>query len=348
MNRNWLYFGILVILAVIAYFTLIRDNEGSYSKKDTAFAVEDTTAIGKILLTNLKGDSILLEQHNGSWTMNKDYRPRPDAIHNLLNTMVQLEVKMPVAKSMHNTVIKKIAGKRTHVEVFNGKGEKTKGFYIGDNTDQLNGTFMLMENSDHAFVVNIPGFAGFAATVFFTDETDWKSKNIFAYKPDVINQIDITYNNLRDSSFSIVRKADNTFELIGDKNINKPLNPEIVSYYLKQFGMLNAEYFILEPEKRDSLLATTPACIMSVTDNNKTTTTLKIYYRPLTYRSKMQYTLDDKPIEFDLDKYYGVFNEDKDLGIIQNFVFGKLMVGPQFFYRQRPGNVSVLNEGLKK
>ena len=348
MNRNWLYFGILVILAVIAYFTLIRDNEGSYSKKDTAFDVEDTTAIGKILLTNLKGDSILLEQHNGSWTMNKDYRPRPDAIHNLLNTMVQLEVKMPVAKSMHNTVIKKIAGKRTHVEVFNGKGEKTKGFYIGDNTDQLNGTFMLMENSDHAFVVNIPGFAGFAATVFFTDETDWKSKNIFAYKPDVINQIDITYNNLRDSSFSIVRKADNTFELIGNKNINKPLNPEIVSYYLKQFGMLNAEYFILEPEKRDSLLATTPACIMSVTDNNKTTTTLKIYYRPLTYRSKMQYTLDDKPIEFDLDKYYGVFNEDKDLGIIQNFVFGKLMVGPQFFYRQRPGNVSVLNEGLKK
>ena len=174
MNRNWLYFGILVILAVIAYFTLIRDNEGSYSKKDTAFAVEDTTAIGKILLTNLKGDSILLEQHNGSWTMNKDYRPRPDAIHNLLNTMVQLEVKMPVAKSMHNTVIKKIAGKRTHVEVFNGKGEKTKGFYIGDNTDQLNGTFMLMENSDHAFVVNIPGFAGFAATVFFTDETDKK------------------------------------------------------------------------------------------------------------------------------------------------------------------------------
>ena len=126
MNRNWLYFGILVILAVIAYFTLIRDNEGSYSKKDTAFAVEDTTAIGKILLTNLKGDSILLEQNNGSWTMNKDYRPRPDAIHNLLNTMVQLEVKMPVAKSMHNTVIKKIAGKRTHVEIFNSKGEKTK------------------------------------------------------------------------------------------------------------------------------------------------------------------------------------------------------------------------------
>ncbi|HRF75207.1 MAG TPA: DUF4340 domain-containing protein [Chitinophagales bacterium] len=347
MNRNWLYFGILVILAVIAYFTLIRDNEGSYSKKDTAFAVEDTTAIGKILLTNLKGDSILLEQNNGSWTMNKDYRPRPDAIHNLLNTMVQLEVKMPVAKSMHNTVVKKIAGKRTHVEIFNSKGEKTKGFYIGDNTDQLNGTFMLMENSDHAFVVNIPGFAGFAATVFFTDETDWKSKNIFAYKPDAINQIDITYNNLRDSSFSIVRKADNTFELIGNNTINKPLNPEIVSYYLKQFGMLNAEYFILEPEKRDSLLATTPACIMSVTDNNKITTTLKIYYRPLTYRSKMQYTLDDKPIEFDLDKYYGVFNEDKDLGIIQNFVFGKLMVGPQFFYRQRPGNVSVLNEGLK-
>lgn len=348
MNRNWLYFGILVVLVVIAYFTLIRDNDSSYSKKDTAFAVEDTTAIGKIRLTNLKGDSITLENKNGVWMMNGIYPPRPDALHNLLNTMHQLEVKMPVAKSMHNNVVSNIAGRRTKVEIYNTKGEKTKGYFIGGNTDQLNGTFMLMEGSEHAFVVNIPGFAGFAATVFFTDETDWKSKQIFAYDPENIQQIDITYSNLRDSSFSIVRKADNTFELVGNTVSNKPLNPEIVNYYLKQYKLLNAEYFILEPEKRDSLLGTKPACVMSITDNNKITTSLKIYYRPLTYRSKMQYTLDNKPIEFDLDKYYGLFNNDRDLGIIQNFVFGKLMVGPQYFYRQRPQNLNVLNEGLKK
>jgi len=346
MKRNWLYLGILAILVVVAYFTLIRNNEGSYSKKDTAFAVEDTTAISKILLTNLKGDTIKLSNTSGVWLMNDVYAPRPDALHNVLSTLHQLEVKIPVAKSMHNTVVTNIAGRRTRVEIYDTKGEKSKGFYIGDNTAPLNGTFMLMEGSGHPFVVNIPGFSGFAATVFFTDETDWKSKQIFAYKPENISQIDITYTHMRDSSFSIVKKADNTFELVGNTASSKPLNPEIVSFYLKQFAVLNAEYFILEPEKRDSLLASRPACLMSITDNNKKTTTLKIYYRPLTARSKMQFTIEDKPIEFDLDKYYGVFNNDNDLGIIQNFVFGKLMVGPQFFYRQRPGNANVLNEGI--
>ena len=343
MKRNWLYFGILVILIVVAYFTLIRDNTGSYSKKEAQFAIEDTAQIGKIRLSNLKGDTILLERNNGGWKLNDIYAPRPDAIKNLLSTMHQLEVKMPVSKSMHNNVVGNIAGRRTRVEIYNTKGEKIKGYYIGDNTDQLNGTFMLMEDSENAFVVNIPGFSGFSSTVFFTDSTDWKSKQIFAYSPESIHQIDITYTHMRDSSFSIVRKTDNTFELVGNTQINKPLNPEIVNYYLKLYRVINAEYYILEDNKRDSLLSTTPACIMSITDNNKRTTSLKIYYRPLTYRSKMQYTLDNKPIEFDLDKYYGIFNNDKDLGIIQNFVFGKLMVGPQYFYRQRPQNTSVLN-----
>lgn len=346
MKRNWIYFAILIVLVVVAYFTLIKDRTGSYSKKDTAFAVEDTTAISKIMLTNLKGDSILLENENGIWRLNKYYSPRPDALHNLLKTMRQLEVKIPVSNSMHNTVITNIATRRVHVEIYDKTGEKSKGFYIGDNSDALNGTFMLMEGSEHAFLVNIPGFTGFAATVFFTDETDWKSKQIFSYKPENINQIDLTYTSRKDSSFSIVRKADNTFELVGNTQTDKPLNPEIVNYYLKQFNVLNAEYFILENDKRDSLLGTTPACLMSVTDKNNVTTILKIYYRPLTARSKMQFTLEDKPIEFDLDKYYGVFNNDQDLGIIQNFVFGKLMVGPQFFYRQRPGNVNVLNQGI--
>lgn len=85
-----------------------------------------------------------------------------------------------------------------------------------------------------------------------------------------------------------------------------------------------------------------------VTDKNKVTTALKIYYRPITYRTKTQYTSDDKPLEFDLDKYYGIFNNDNDLAIIQNFVFGKLLVGPDYFYRQRPAGVNTLNEALIK
>lgn len=346
-NRNWIYFGIVVILCVLVYFTLIRKNNSSYSKKDSAFAVEDTAKVAGIILTNLKGDTIRLNRSGSGWLLNGEYSPRPDAIQNLLRTLYQLKVNIPVANSMHNTVVKSISGRRTHVEIFNGKGEKTKGFYVGENSSELNGTFMLMEGSEFPFVVNIPGFQGYVSTVFFTDESDWRSKNVFAYSPDNIVQIDVQYSVVKDSTFSIVRKSDGTCELISVKEKNTAANPEIISYYMKQFKMLNAEYFINEPAKRDSLLALQPACVLSVTDKNKNTRTLKIYYRPVTYRSKMQFTYDNKPIEFDLDKYYGIFNQDHDLSIIQNFVFGKLLVGPDYFYRKRPANVNTLNAGVQ-
>lgn len=348
MKRNLLYFAILVVLCVVAYFTLIRDPRTSYSKKDADFAIQDTTDIGRIVMTTLTGDTIDLRNANGKWTFNEGLPTRPDAIHNLLRTLHQLEVKVPVAKSMHNTVVKSIAGRRTLVRIYDHSGELIKGFYIGENTDKLNGTFMLMEDSDIPFVVNIPGFAGYVSTVFFTNKTDWRSKEIFSFKPTEIRQIDITYPQVKDSTFSLVRQANNTFILVGNQVSSKPVNQEIVQFYLKQFQMLNAEYYIEEADKRDSLLHAQAACIMSVTGNNDTHRTLKIYYRPITYRSKMQYTYKNQPVQFDLDKYYGVFNNDNDLAIIQNFVFGKLLVGPQFFYRQKPGGRNVLIEEALK
>ena len=347
MKKNYIYIIILVVLGVIVYFTVLKDQIGSYSKKDTAFAVRDTTEIGKIILSDLKGDTIVLNHQSNAWIINDQYTARPDAVSNLLRTMSQLEMKMPVAKSMHNTVIKSISGRRTKVEVYNTGGKKIKGYYVGENSDELNGNFMLMEGSKHAFVVNIPGFEGFISTVFFTDETDWRSREVFAYTPDQIKQIDLVYSGIKDSSFSIVR-AGQKFELISSKQNPQAANPEIIQYYLKQFKLLNVENFILEPYKKDSLLAIQPVCVLTVTDMKGESKSINIYYRPVTYRSKMQFTYEDKPIEFDLDKFYGIYNNNRDLAIVQNFVFGKLFVGPEYFYRQRPSGENTLIKGITK
>ena len=104
MNRNWLYFILFLVLAVVAYFTIIKKTLGSYSKKDTAFAVEDTTQIGSIILSNLKGEKIQLEKQNDNWVLNGKYEPRPDAISNLLRTIHQLEVKVPAVSYTHLTL----------------------------------------------------------------------------------------------------------------------------------------------------------------------------------------------------------------------------------------------------
>ena len=71
-----------------------------------------------------------------------------------------------------------------------------------------------------------------------------------------------------------------------------------------------------------------------------------MFYRPVSYRTKMQFTYEGKEINFDMDKYYAIINDGKDLSIIQNFVFGKLFIGPSYFYRQRGETPNVLIQDL--
>ncbi|MEZ5014085.1 MAG: DUF4340 domain-containing protein [Chitinophagales bacterium] len=345
MKRNLLYLIIVLLLAAAAYFTLIRKKDSSYGRADKEFAVKDTMDMQRIVLSTLGGDTISLERNKTSWTLNGKYKPRPDAIKNLVTTMQQIEVSVPVASSMFENVVRDISAKRTKVEVYNDKGKKIRGYYVGENTETLNGTFMLMEGSKYPFVVNVPGFTGYASAVYFTNINEWRSREVFAYTADEIDQIDVHYNVYPDSSFTIARGADGEMEVLSHITMNKKVNPEIIQYYFKQFGRLNAENFILEDDKRDSLLQVQPACIITVTDKNHVSKSLNIYYRPVTYRSKTQFTSDDKPIEFDLDKYYGIFNDNEDLAIIQNFVFGKLLIGPNFFFRNRTSAPNTLNQG---
>ncbi|MFN3940687.1 MAG: hypothetical protein ACK4IY_08865, partial [Chitinophagales bacterium] len=100
--------------------------------------------------------------------------------------------------------------------------------------------------------------------------------------------------------------------------------------------------------KIDSLLQETPVCVIQVTNTKGAVNTLHIYYRPISTRSRTQFTPDDIELQYDLDKFYAIFNNQQSLAMIQNFVFGKLFVGPHYFYRTRPTGENLLQKPITK
>lgn len=336
MKRTLLYLAIAALLAVLVYFAVVQRHQGSYSKKETAFAVQDTTEIAQVVLSDLNGDTAILEHRNGIWLINGKYRARADAVSNLLQTLHDMQVKTPVSKAMHDIAVKQIATDRVKVDIFNAHNEKIKGYFVGPPSTTYNGNFMLMEDAHTPFIVSIPGFEGFLSTRFFTDETEWRDRAVFRYDPATIKEVDVTYSIEKDSSFSIVRQGDGNYALLHDQKVVSGSNPEILKAFIRQFSLLNCESYIPDAYKKDSLLQNDPVCTIHVEDLNGNGSTLKIYYRPVTYRTKLQFNYQSQALKYDVDKFYGIFNDDRDLAIVQNFVFGKLFVGPRFFFRHRP------------
>lgn len=344
MKKNFIYFIILLVLGILTYILISNKKDGSYSSSEKEFAVKDTNNIGKIFIADMQGDQITLERKENGWYVNGNIEARKEAIYTLLRTIAQIEVNVPVALSMRNTVITSMSGSNIKTEIYNLKGKKIKSYLIGKPSINYAGNFALMEKSNTPFVVNIPGFDGIISTRYSSQFLDWKSRNIFHETTQTIQEIKVTYPKHPDSTFTISKNDSGSFDLMGRDGFN----PELTKHFSSLFENVNCENFIVEPYKLDSVKKTDPICIISTKNMQGDVESIQIYYRPVTYRTKLQFTYEGDSIHFDLDKFYGVMHDGKDLAIIQNFVFGKYFVGPSYFYQQRPINKNLLIEAVSE
>ena len=348
MNKNIIYFLIVVALAIIAWVFIFNKDTGSFKGNDKAFGVKDTADIHRIFLADLSGTSIDVKREGDHWVVNDGVPARQDIINTLMTTFREIEVNVPVAKSMYEKVVRDIAGNHIKVEIYDKGNKKIRSFFIGPVSTAYSGNFMLVEGSKSPFIVHIPGFDGFISSRFVMEERLWKDRSVFNDGFDNIQELSINYPRVTDSSFTLIRQNDGTFHFESQTAMNGSVNPEIVKYYLNQYKSLNCETFVNDKYRLDSLLSEAAVCELILTDMGGVTRKANVYYRPTTYRTKMQFTYEGDEIQFDLDKYYCVLNNNQDLAIIQNFVFGKLFVGPSYFYRQKPSNINVLIDDIMK
>jgi len=107
-----------------------------------------------------------------------------------------------------------------------------------------------------------------------------------------------------------------------------------VMNFLASFRNINFEALLndMETHRKDSILATTPYCIISLTDTNHTTQIIKTYRKGASPGE-----MDDfgKPAPYDMDRLYALVNDGKDFTSIQYFVFDKILRPKSFFQKKQ-------------
>jgi len=351
MKKTILYILILAVLSVGVWFTFFRETTNPFGNSEAGFTVLDTGSIGKIFLSHTDGRNITLERKDNKWLLDGKYPVLKSSLLTLLTTLHDQRAETPVSSGKRNDVIKNMAAGSIKTELYDTKGNLMRVFFVGKETDDYNGTYMLMKDARDPYVVNIPAFRGYLTPRYSVKWEDWRDRMVFDLKADEIKSVTVQYPEKPVNSFTISHEngkvavaADSAFKGIG------PLNEARAKAYLGFFSNMFSEGFMNGVPYMDTILRSVPVrCLITVQPNQGAAQQLTVYWRPIDRRSKNRLTpFPGAPEAYDADRFFAVMNSDTMT--IQRAVFDKIMRNGYEFYQdnvpekaEQPHSFSVPN-----
>lgn len=351
MKKNKLTIILAIILIIIAgvliwnnrYLTTIR---GEASE----FMVWDTASVTRVFLADRNNHESLLERDADGWALNGEYRAHPKKMNQLLYTLYRVRIKMPVSVASHDYIITQMASQSTKVEVYQYvprinlfnkiklfyHEKRTRVFYVGDATKDSSGTFMLKEGADQAYIVYIPGFRGYISTRFTANPDDWRDHVIFHESLADIQSVTVEFNEDPMLGFRVDNTGKHQYKLtrVAD-NKDIPFDTLKVINLLSSFSDLRFEAFLnngMSKQRLDSIVNSPFVHQITLVNKEGQSFAMK------TFRKKVESAFDIPETEYmdDNDRMYGLVNDGRDLVLIQNYIFDKILRDIHYYEEGNP------------
>ncbi len=250
------------------------------------FAIENTEDIGKIFLASrIRGTQFLLERKEDHWYVNDSIRIYPEIITNLLSAMKSMRIKYRPGAAAVPNIAKELAADQVKTEIYDRDGKLMKSYYVGGETSDARGTYMIMEGSETPFVMEIPYLSGSFKVRYDLSIYDLTDKAYIRTDPENINFVSIEYPTRRDQSFKL--------DLTGAKPVvtpfyptTKPINKEVsagnVEAYLLNFDKVVAESLVKNEMGKDRFTDAVPFATVNIGYKDGSSQEV-IYYTKETY-----------------------------------------------------------------
>ena len=337
MKKNIILLLVLVGLAIAAGVVYFQSHTSTIADEPlTDFAIEDTSKVTKIVITDHFGKAATIERVPGErlWLLNGKLKAREDAVNLILKTFNRIRVRGNVSDAARETNLKLLAASSKRVEIFTGGDEPTKIWYVGSPTADHTGTIMLLEipeigRSEDPYIMHMEGFTGFLSTRFFTDEMEWRYTGIFEYPHLEVSKVRMINHMNPADSWEVRFAGGNALELwscnaegISDRKATR-FDTLAVKNELLLFKKVHVESFNtqLSAHESDSILKTMSNYTLEVVDNSGKSTSIDLRLRPAIKSIEDEY---GNIIPFDLDYFWGV-TDDGEVAMAQSFNFSPLL-----------------------
>ncbi len=350
-NKNIISIVIIAILLVIAGI-LIGNNRYLSSLRSEAsdFTVYDTANITKLFFADKSGNRVVLQRNGTEWIVNNEFRANQNLVNEMLYTLNRMRIKMPVSVKKTDNIVTRMSSTNTKVEVYQMvprinlfnkikmfyHEKRTKVFYIGDVTQDNNGTYILKEGGDKVYIVHLHGFRGFISSRFSANPIDWRDHLIFNEKMDNIASVKLEINEDPDNGFIINENGRYQYAMSHLDGTPLDFDTLRVLNLMTSFKDVRFEAFLndIEPARRDSIINSPfKERLTLATKDGKTRSVTT--FRLITNSDLYDFSDDDlekfEEMLKDPDHKYALLSEGNEFVLIQDFVFGKLLK-PAYFY----------------
>ena len=291
-NKVRIAIGSIILGGLLLYF-LVRTPKDDLEllKADYTFHIEDTASIDKIIISDKTPNSVTLIRKSTGWETENGRPVRRDAIEVLLETIYRMRLKNFVPESARDVVLRRMSSAGKEVKIYSGR-KLLRHFYVGTETMDEMGTYMMLKEGKNPYAIFIPGFNGFLSTRFFANEALWLKKTIWGY--DNLEISKVSYTNFDDPENSFTLEIKDGFQLYTSAGQTIPADTIKSAIYLAGFRNVEYEGAILPQDpiykRQDSLKASVPAFEITAWKKDGTWKKLTTYHIKANEESAELYT----------------------------------------------------------
>lgn len=338
MKKTIIYILAIAVLALTAWWLIEKNNRNS-SIADLEvqydFTIPDTASITRIVISDKIPSSADLTRTEKGWMLNGEYLARPDAIDVLLETLHRMSMRSFVPEPTQKTIINRLAVYGKEVKVYAGD-ELIKHFFVGNETPDQLGTYMMLEGAEQPFAVHIQGFNGYLNSRFFTEEELWRERTLFGLDINDISEVSLAYQEGGEisPSESFTVKLEDGQAYLFDYNGNPVEEVRSINMNIFLGSIRTAKYegMIVPTDgiysRKDSMQSSNPVFVFSMIDKEGNTHAMRAHRKRPDDREKVGD--DGLPLEWDPDRMYA-FLDDGRWVLIQYYGLRNIIVTKEFF-----------------
>lgn len=179
----------LLVMMVVTVFLFVVTNTNRGSAVDShLFEIENLDKVDRVLLESPKGRTDL--QFNGTKWMVNEKEADGQMITVLFATLKQAVAKREVAAHLQDSVQKRIIADGIKISCFEG-GSLSREIWVGGNAQKTETYFQT--KGGKTYVVTIPGYRVYVASIFELAANDWRDKQVFRFNWQNIKSLETSF-----------------------------------------------------------------------------------------------------------------------------------------------------------
>lgn len=327
MRPNFILFTVLILLAGIAFYLYQgkKNNEKKLVKADRGFTIGDINDVSKIVVKHVKLPPLVFTKESRLWTINGKYPADPGVMVHIESVLTKIRLLYVPPSNTTPTILKSIKENGIQVDVYTDDQEQPyKIFHLGADTQDGEGTYMVLGGTSQPFAMHLPGLSGGLRSRFEQPTDNYRDKFIFQTPVDEITSLKVQYHKDNLHSFLIKNEGDFSIFPLMIRERSLLANKMLIKSYLSQFESLGAEKLMNQYPDKEKILTSVPSFTVEL-QNKEGSKTSYIFYPYDDYET--DFGPANSPAEIRLQNRMYVLVDSIDFYVVQNRVFGNVFRG---------------------